>query len=54
MNLSEIEPLQVRLSSRSSDKIMLEGKSQEMSVLRRAIKSQFVPCNMESASSHVR
>jgi len=40
MNLSEVEPLQVMLSSRSSDKVMFEGKLQEMSVLRRAIKTQ--------------
>ena len=40
MNLSELEPLQVMLSSRCSDKVMFENKLQEMSVLRRAIKSQ--------------
>jgi hypothetical protein len=40
MNLSEIEPLQVMLSSRASDKITFEGKSQELSVLWRAIKTQ--------------
>lgn len=40
MNLSETEPLQVMLSSRSSDRIMFESKLQDMSVLRRAIKAQ--------------
>src|SRR5262245_19508247 len=38
MNHSEIESLQVMLSSRASDKVIFEGKLQEMSVLRRAIK----------------
>lgn len=40
MNLSEAEPLQVMLSSRASDKVTFEGKLQELSVLRRAIKRQ--------------
>lgn len=40
MNLSELEPLQVMLSSRCSDKVMFQGKLQEMSVLRRAIKAE--------------
>jgi hypothetical protein len=40
MNLSEVEPLQVMLSSRASDKIAFQGKPQELSVLRRAIKAQ--------------
>jgi len=40
MNLSETEPLQVTLSSRASDKVTFEGKLQELSVLRRAIKRQ--------------
>jgi hypothetical protein len=40
MNLSETEPLQVMLSSRASDKVTFEGKLQELSVLRRAIKRQ--------------
>lgn len=40
MNLSEIEPLDVMLSSRCSDKVIFEGKLQDMSVLRRAIKAR--------------
>jgi hypothetical protein len=40
MNLSEVEPLQVMLSSRSSDKVMFESKLQDMSILRHAIKPQ--------------
>jgi hypothetical protein len=40
MNLSDLEPLSVMLSSRCSDKVMFEGKPQEISVLRRAIKAQ--------------
>ena len=40
MNLSETEPLQGMLPSRASDKIMFEGRLQELSVLRRAIKAQ--------------
>jgi hypothetical protein len=39
MNLSEIEPLQVMLSSRASEKVIFEAKLQEISVLRRTIKS---------------
>lgn len=50
MNLSEIEPLQVMLSSRSSDKVMLQGKLQEMSVLRRAIKAQLESLKMGEVS----
>src|SRR5947208_16031019 len=40
MTLSETEPLEVMLSSRCSDGVMFEGKLQDMSVLRRAIKAQ--------------
>lgn len=38
MNISELEPLRVMVSSRCSDKVQFEGRPQEMSILRRAIK----------------
>ena len=50
MNLSETEPLQVMLSSRASDKIMCEGKLQEPSVLRRAIKAQLESVKISGVS----
>jgi hypothetical protein len=50
MNLSEIEPLQVMLSSRSSDKVMFEGKLQGMSVLRRAIKLRMESLKIDDVS----
>ena len=40
MNLSEMEPLTVMLSSRCADKVTFQGKLQEMSVLREAIKQK--------------
>lgn len=50
MNLSETEPLQVMLSSRASDKIMFEGKVQELSVLRLAIKAQLESVKISDVS----
>jgi hypothetical protein len=50
MNLSETEPLQVMLSSRASDKIMFEGKFQELSVLRRASKAQLESVKIAAVS----
>jgi hypothetical protein len=40
MVLSETEPIQVMVSSRASDPVAFKGKSQDLSVLRRAIKAQ--------------
>jgi hypothetical protein len=40
MNISEMEPLTVMLSSRCMDQVTFQGKLQEMSALRRAIKEK--------------
>src|ERR1051325_9256090 len=39
MNLSQIEPIQVMLSSRCDDNVSFEGRDQQMRVLRMAIKT---------------